>query len=63
MLSSSRYSSAVCASPPTGPRPQMVGVPTAAVKPESAQAAGELALERGEAGLLCGGLISFEQRF
>ncbi|MGY4327026.1 hypothetical protein ACVWWG_001443 [Bradyrhizobium sp. LB7.2] len=37
MLSSSRYSSGVCASPPTGPRPQMVGVPTAAVKPESAQ--------------------------
>src|SRR5206468_8863704 len=35
--STTRYSSGVCALPPTGPTAQMVGVPTAAVKPESAQ--------------------------
>ena len=37
MLSSSRYSCSVWALPPTGPTPQIVGVPTLAVKPESAQ--------------------------
>ena len=35
--STSRYSSGVCALPPTGPVAHRVGQPTAAVKPESAQ--------------------------
>ena len=33
----SRYSSGLCALPPTGPTAQIVGAPTAAVKPLSAQ--------------------------
>ena len=37
MVATSMYSSGVWALPPTGPRPQSVGVPWAAVKPESAQ--------------------------
>src|SRR4051794_4754048 len=36
-LATSRYSSGLCALPPTGPTAQMVGAPTAAVKPLSAQ--------------------------
>src|SRR5262245_58881291 len=36
-VSISRYSSGECARPPTGPTAQMVGVPVAAAKPESAQ--------------------------
>ena len=32
-----RNSSGLCALPPTGPTAQMVGAPTAAVKPELAQ--------------------------
>ena len=35
-VSTSRYSSGVCALPPTGPTPHKVGQPTADVKPESA---------------------------
>ena len=37
MLASFRNSSGLCALPPTGPTAQMVGAPTAAVKPLSAQ--------------------------
>src|ERR1700682_1108539 len=37
MLSTSKYSSGLCAAPPTGPVAHSVGVPTAEVKPESAQ--------------------------
>ena len=62
MLSSSRYSSGVCACRRPARRAQMVGVPTAAVKPESAQPPENSPCERGEADLLRRGLIAFEQR-
>ena len=42
-VSTSRYSSGVCALAPTGPTPHSVGQPTADVKPEIGAAARELA--------------------
>ncbi len=47
-----RNSSGVWALPPTGPTAQIVGAPTAAVKPEIGAAAGELAVgvEAGRGG-------------